>query len=150
MVIIYLKAEGLVKETHLIINPGKKSVKGMTELFKKIIRRGESIYFEFYGESPREKEIWKMAKKIAELEVLCKYLTKCNSFLSKKFIDKGVLQLQYYYPVALARNFVQTMKERKCVVNVLKDGAIEIFDGQEVITVLPSDKEEKDILKDKY
>jgi len=149
MVIIYFIEEGLVKRTYPIKNPGVISIKRLIRAFEKSIRKGKSFSLEFDNVSPRVREIWNTAKKFAELKVLCEDLKKCNLALSKTFFYRGILQLPYFYPGSLAKNFVKTISARKYAVEILENGAMEIFDGEKVVTVPPSDKEEKDIIKDK-
>lgn len=133
IILIKNKENGVVEETRPIKSPDKKSTKGIVDIFKKIIKQGKTIDIEFNDDvEPREKEIWEVAKKLAETKMFCEDLSNCNSFLMKQLIDHGIFQLPYFYPAAISKSFVRDTEDDKFTVNVLDDGRMELFYGLKV------------------
>jgi len=150
MVIIYFTEDGVVTSTQPVKKPEKKNIETLVSAFENLRKNGRSYYFGFKNVSPREQAVWKIADEMAELKILCETLEKSNFLLRTMLYCRATRQLPYSLPGSLAKRFTKSINKPECRVEILDNGEMEIFDGEEVINVSTSNKEEKDIFKDKH
>ena len=87
-----------------------------------------------------------MAEELAEQRLRNKFLEKIISIYRKKLSDLTARQIPCYYPSSLTRKYARDIQKTNCKAKILDNDVIKLFDGDDVMEVPTSDKEDKDIL----